>query len=233
MSRSDRAKRAPPRPHPSRSKSTTVCVETKRGLGAGKEAYSLYADAPRRRHRAGIGAKRRVFGSAWGAVCERSPGEQPGQIRRFAPSRNTVRIANPAGCAGRCGTDSRIRSVPGRARAAIVACPVRVQLRLEPRERRAKGSHGRPRWRVRRRARRPGAGHRLGPLRARSGRPLSPAGSRPLLHDKDLGPRFDLELASLLLPHPVEDPKHLTFDVLREEFRDGRIVDDGDLGAGP
>ena len=50
-------------------------------------------------------------------------------------------------------------------------------------------------------------------------------------HDEDLGPRLEFELRALLLPHAVEDPKHLAFDVLGEELRDGGFVDDGDLGA--
>lgn len=139
--------------------------------------------------------------SARRAVCERSPGEQSGQIRGFAASRKTVRIANPAGCAGRSGTDSRIRSVPALARGAVAACPVG-------------GQHGPPNVAPRaptfaRDA--PGlvglvlaAG--LATKGARSRCPLSRAGSRRLLHDEDLGPRLELELGALLLPHAVEDP---------------------------
>lgn len=39
----------------------------------------------------------RVNGSASRAIREHSPGEQPGQIRRLAPSQKAVRIANAAG----------------------------------------------------------------------------------------------------------------------------------------
>jgi hypothetical protein len=53
---------------------------------------------------------------------ERSPGELPGQVRRFASSQKTVRVANAAGCSRRPGTDSRIRNVPPRLRGLVVAC---------------------------------------------------------------------------------------------------------------
>ena len=84
---------------------------------------------PRRHRQRGPCKTEAPDGLVWGfkssasvAVGERSPGEQPGQIRRFTPSRKTVRIATPAGCAGRRGTDSRIRNVPGRARPPVAGC---------------------------------------------------------------------------------------------------------------
>src|SRR5690606_40733375 len=46
-----------------------------------------------------------------------------------------------------------------------------------------------------------------------------------------LAPRLEFELRALLLPHAVEDPKHVAFNVPGEELLDGGFVNDGDLGA--
>jgi hypothetical protein len=63
--RSSPSVRGPPSPaHPPPAPtSVAVFVETKRGQGAEKEPYFLYGDDSRRRHRAGIGEKRRACGS--------------------------------------------------------------------------------------------------------------------------------------------------------------------------
>jgi hypothetical protein len=112
------------------------------GAARGREAVGRDLRSGDRRRRAARGgdapskrlgpASRRArsrhrLGSASRAPCERSPGEQPGQIRRFAPSQKNVRSAHAAGWARRSGTASSIRSVPPRLRGPLVACPGRVE----------------------------------------------------------------------------------------------------------
>ena len=62
--------------------------------------------------------------------------------------------------------------------------------------------------------------------------PTSWLGCSWLPNNKDLGPRLELELRSLVPPDTLEDPKHLAFNVHGEKLRYWILVDDGDLRAG-
>ncbi|GAA5266699.1 hypothetical protein ACOSOMT5_P3130 [Acidiphilium sp. MT5] len=53
-----------------------------------------------------------------------------------------------------------------------------------------------------------------------------------LIDNEDLRPRLEFKLRARLDPHAVEDPEHLAFDVFGKELRDGRLIDNGNLGAG-
>ncbi|WP_460255585.1 hypothetical protein [Acidiphilium sp. MT5] len=53
-----------------------------------------------------------------------------------------------------------------------------------------------------------------------------------MIDNEDLRPRLEFKLRARLDPHAVEDPEHLAFDVFGKELRDGRLIDNGNLGAG-
>lgn len=52
------------------------------------------------------------------------------------------------------------------------------------------------------------------------------------LYHKDSGPRLDLKPRQLFVPHSVKHPQHPPLDVLGQQRRDRRLVDDRDLGTG-
>jgi hypothetical protein len=107
------------------------------------------------KHRSPEALTSRLPCPAFGAARERSPGELPGQVRRFASSQKTVRVANAAGCSRRLGQirgfamsrhdcggwSSRARSVASATPLASATTPPRSRPRARapapPREARA------------------------------------------------------------------------------------------------